>query len=113
MLEIKIARDFSNCPGGRYRNEGFYSGEEFRDKHLYPSFIACEKMGEKLILDFDGGYGYSSPFLEEAFGGLARKVKNYKSIINLLEFKSDDEPSLVDRVKNYIEDANNKEEQNE
>ena len=33
----------------------------------------AKEKGEKLTINMDGGYGYPTSFLEEAFGGLARK----------------------------------------
>ena len=34
MKTINIANDFSVFPGGRYRSDGEFSGEEFRDNIL-------------------------------------------------------------------------------
>lgn len=51
--------------------------------------------------------GYGSSFLEEAFGGLVLKHKMKLSILrHKLKIKSDDEPSLVDEIWIYIDDAN-------
>lgn len=101
-MKICISSDFSETPGARYRSEGDYSGEEFRDKLLAPQFVAARKLGEKLIIDMDGGYGYPTSFLEEAFGGLARKY-GAKEVFEVLEFISNDEPSLIDEIKGYIQ----------
>lgn len=97
-MKICISSDFSETPGARYRSEGDYSGEEFRDELLAPQFVAARKLGEKLIIDMDGGYGYPTSFLEEAFGGLARKY-GAKEVFEVLEFISNDEPSLIDEIK--------------
>ena len=68
-FRIDIARDFSKTPGGRYRRDGEYSGEEFRDDILDPKLSVYEL----LIIDLDGPIGFTTSFLEEVFGGLVRK----------------------------------------
>lgn len=105
-MEIIISKDFSETPGARYKCEGDFSGEEFREKILLPKFKLSIENDEKLLIDFDGGYGYPTSFLEEAFGGLARIYGNQK-VLSTLKFKSDDEPALIEMVKNYINVAKN------
>lgn len=107
-MHINICKDFSETLGARYRREGLYSGEEFRESILIPKFKEAIKNNEDLMIDLDGGYGYPTSFLEEAFGGLARKFKDRcKSnlMLKTLKFKSDDEPSLIDEIEKYILDA--------
>ncbi len=100
-MEIHIAVDFSETPGARYRAEGDFSGEEFRDTLLEPKFLEARQKGEKLTINLDGGYGYPTSFLEEAFGGLARKYCA-TDVLATLVFVSNDEPSLVSEIKEYI-----------
>lgn len=104
-MEINICKDFSDTPNARYRSEGPYSGEEFRDTLLEPKFLEAKNNGEKLLINLDGGYGYPTSFLEEAFGGLARKY-NPGDVLKVLDFVSEDEPSLVNDIKNYITNSN-------
>lgn len=66
---IDVARDFTPTPGGRYRKEGEYSGEEFRERFLEPVL----DQGGQVIVDLDGPEGFTTSFLEEVFGGLVRK----------------------------------------
>ena len=80
------------------------SGEEFRKKILKIKFDEAKIKGEKLTIDFDGGYGYPTSFLEEAFGGLAR-IYDADSVLKVLDFISDDEPSLIEEVISYIRSA--------
>lgn len=101
---IRIATDFSDTPGARYRAEGDFSGEEFREELLEPSFLEAKEKGEKLIINLDGGYGYPTSFLEEAFGGLAR-IYGASVVTSVLEFVSRDEPSLIDEIQEYINNA--------
>lgn len=97
---IKITEIFSKTLGARHMIDGPHSGEEFRKTHLEPKFKSLGK-GEKLLIDFDGTYGYPPSFLDEAFGGLAR-IFGSKEVLDKLEFKSDEEPSLIDEVIGYI-----------
>ncbi len=102
-ITIKIAREFTECPGGRYRKNGPYSGEEFRDDHLIPKINELAE-GQTLVVDLDDGDGYGESFLEEAFGGLVRKMG--KSVIEKIEIISNDEPELKDTIRKYMENAN-------
>lgn len=108
MITINIANDFTDTPGSRYRTKwDNYSGEEFREELLEPKFLKAKENNEKLMIDFDGGYGYLISFLEEAFGGLAR-IYGSNSVLETLEFKSDEEETLITKVKFYIINVNNK-----
>ncbi len=104
--KIFIAKDFSETPGPRYKKDGEYSGEQFRDKILLPKFKECSD-NDKVIIDLDGGYGYPSSFLEEAFGGLARLFPQ-EQVLAKLEFISTEEPSLIETIKKYINKARTK-----
>jgi hypothetical protein len=98
---IKISTDFTESPGARNITDGPFSGEEFRDKILRPKFEEAIKNKEKLTINFDGGFGYPTSFLEESFGGLAR-IYDEDLVLKSLEFISNDEPSLIEEVKSYI-----------
>jgi len=104
MQTIKIASVFADTPGARHKTDGPFSGQDFRERILRPRFDAL-KPGEKLLIDFDGAFGYPTSFLEEAFGGLARELGNVQDVLTKLEFKSDDEPHLIKEVKGLIENA--------
>lgn len=98
---VNIAKDYTKTPGGRYRREGAFSGEDFRIKILKPAFerfISSQDNTMTVILD--GGYGYAPSFLEEAFGGLARETRNPK--MKEIKIVSDEEPELVFDVTKYI-----------
>lgn len=98
---INICKEFSETPGARYKSEGDFSGEEFRETMLRPKYEKAREDGEELTIELDGGYGYPTSFLEEAFGGLAR-IYEPSEVIETLRFISEDEPSLVDEIKGYI-----------
>lgn len=103
-INLSISKDFSPTPGGRYKAEGDNSGEEFRDLLLFPKFKEAMEKKAKLMIDLDGCMGFPSSFLDESFGGLARKL-NLQSdkILEIIEFKSDDQPSLVKEIEKIIQ----------
>lgn len=106
---IEVAKDFTDTPGARYKSQGSYSGEEFRDDILYPKFIESLKENTILTVNLDGGYGYGSSFLEETFGGLVRRLKdennqNYKKVLDIVII-SNDNKMWVEKIKTYIESA--------
>lgn len=104
---LKVAvREFSVTPGSRYRDEGTkaHSGQEFREDILESKFQEALKAKIKLIVDLDGTIGYGTSWLEEVFGGLARKYKK-SDVLEIIEFISNEEPYLIDDIKQYIKDA--------
>lgn len=103
-MTIVIATEYSSTPGGRHETEGPYSGEIFRDTLLETKYLEAKTNGEKLIVDLDGCYGFATSFLEEAFGGLVRKLKG-ENILKVISIKSDDEPGLIAYVDNYVKNA--------
>lgn len=68
LKKIDLGEDFSTTPGGRYKADGKFSGEEFREKFLVPAL----NNGDHISVDLDNVLGVCSGFLEEAFGGLVR-----------------------------------------
>jgi len=70
---INVAEDFTRYPGGRYREDGEHSGEEFREDVLVPALERARASSGRVIVVLDGVTGYPSSFLEEAFGGLVRE----------------------------------------
>lgn len=99
-IAINIAKDFSPTPAGRYRTDGEFSGERFREEILLPKFRA-----HKIVtVELDGTKGYGSSFLEESFGGLVRAGiprDELKKNLNLISADS----SLILEIKEYIETA--------
>jgi hypothetical protein len=66
---IHVASAFAKSPGGRYRSDGPFSGERFREEYLVPAFSSHEFVEVSLA----GTLGLGSSFLDEAFGGLVRE----------------------------------------
>lgn len=101
---IRIAEEYTSTPGPRNQSEGDFSGEAFLGAMLEERFLEAQKRKIPLLIDLDGAEGYATSFLEAAFGGLARKYPP-NDVLKVLEFKSDEEPYLIDEIKEYIRDA--------
>lgn len=105
MSSVTIT-DFTRFPGPRFRSEGPHSGEEFRDRFLAPLFAEAQSKGERLTVILDGvTFGYPTSFLEEAFGGLARRVGDPQEVLRVLDLHSEEEPGLVEEIRRYIQSA--------
>lgn len=105
MIIIKIATDFSPTPGARYRTDGPFSGEQFREEKLLPLF-EDKTNTDKIIIDLDGAEGYPSSFLEEAFGGLARIVGSEK-VRERIEFQTKEFTYMAQKTLEFIDNAEN------
>jgi hypothetical protein len=68
VKHIDIGKDFSMTPGPRYRADGPYSGQQFREELLQPAFAEYDLV----VVDLDTPVGFGASFLEEAFAGLVR-----------------------------------------
>lgn len=99
---INIANDYSAEPFGRYPTDGDANGTRFREELLKPSLLAHDRV----TVIFDGAEGYGSSFLEESFGGLVRREGFRSSDLHeRLRLVSEDDPSLIDEVWEYIDSA--------
>lgn len=101
MICVNIAEDYSKVPGGRYIEDGPFSGQDFREKVLLPKFQEAKRQNVILQVNLDGGYGYGSSFLDEAFGGLARELRDPE--IRRIQIISEEEPDLIPQIQKYIE----------
>jgi hypothetical protein len=72
-IVVSIAKQFSAYPAGRTRRDGKYSAEAFREDILIPSLQRAIANKDRIVVELDGVYGFSSSFLEETFGGLVRR----------------------------------------
>lgn len=99
---IDIARDFSPTPLGRYRKQGRFSGEAFREDHLRPALARADLVR----VDLDGATGLSTGFLDEAFAGLVRdgsltEVEFWRRI----QIDAARDPLLIDEIRSYVNRA--------
>lgn len=68
-IAIAIA-DFSRFPICRTPEDGDKNGQVFREKHLLPKIQEADRSNGTVEISLKGVVGFSSPFLDEAFGGL-------------------------------------------
>jgi hypothetical protein len=84
---IKFAAAFTDCPGGRSRSKGDYSGEQFREDILEPALFRFDHV----ILDLNGVISFPSSFVDEAFGRLTFE-RGSQAVKSRLTLKFDDHP---------------------
>lgn len=97
--------DYFSCnakPGPRYQSEGSYSGEWFRKFILDPAFSKAKQDNIRLFVNLDGVVGYSSGFLKECFGELAKAYP--KQLSKYLVLECDDKPDLVREIQDMVKD---------
>ena len=86
-ITLNIAKEFTDSPGGRYRKDGRYSGEEFLDTLLRPAYEKAKAKGQKLVIELDDVYGYPSSFVSGSFGLLASEC-NQRGVFLGLRLRS-------------------------
>ena len=104
MKQFQIGRDYSDAPAGRYRKDGPFSGERFREDFLIPELLKEDVVN----VDLSGVAGYGSSFLEEVFGGLVRKWDGTKDELSskLHVIATDPRKECYRlRVEKYMSDA--------
>ena len=101
IRRISIARDFSATPGGRFFEDGPFSGQRFREELLLPALIS----ENQVEVDFSGAEGFGSSFLEEAFGGVVRSKKISSEALLKKLILLPKSSSYVSECKSYIENA--------
>ena len=101
-IEIRVAEDFSRTPAGRYRADGPWNGEAFREDHLQP---ALRGGNQAVVVYLDDVEGYGSSFLEEAFGGLVRAANlTGETLHKRLRIRTNDR-ALESEIWEYIDQA--------
>lgn len=104
---LRVA-EFTTTPGPRHPHEGQFSGEQFRENYLVPGFNEARSRGVSLLVDMGGTEGYASSFLEEAFGGLARRY-SAAEVLAVLHVKSEARPWYIEEVlEEYVPEANDR-----
>jgi hypothetical protein len=101
MITVNVAKQFTRFPSGRYAKNGDTSGEAFRERFLEGPI----SRGESVVVELDGTIGYGSSFLEEAFGGLVRKLKILPSSLKTRLTLVSAESLLLEEILGYIDDA--------
>ena len=101
MVSINIAKDFTTTPGARIYQDGPFSGQEFYEKLLKEKFIEAQKKDEKLEVILDGVEGYTSSFLNEAFGLLGNEF-GADNVWNNILIVSNEIPKYIKKIKESI-----------
>ena len=91
---INFVEVFTDCPGGRLRVNGDYSGEQFREDVLKPALTTHEKV----TLNLTGAYGFPSSFIDEAFGVLVEHL-GYDLVRSKLVIQIDDDPLALKEIE--------------
>ena len=94
---INFVDDFTDCPGGRFRDSGEKSGEEFRDDILIPALDS----NDLVRLNLDGAFGFASSFLDEVFGKIVDR-KGADWIKKRLEINLTDDPTTLREIEDII-----------
>lgn len=101
---ITIATDFCRAPAGRYRKNGDFTGEVFRDDILVPALLNPDFA--KVYINLDGLDGVGSSFWDEAFGEMIRKgLVSTEVIKNKMELVCTDDVYLIPTIKSIIDEA--------
>lgn len=99
VITVNLASAVSPHLGGRFRHQGEYSGEAFRDDVLIPLL----SFADLISIDLDGIEGPSPGFFEEAFGGLVRAIGT--EALFRVELRADVNTHLVAQVEQYLVEA--------
>ena len=100
IKKLSVNSGLPKFPGGRYRTDGPRSGQAFREDALVPALLD-ESGCARVTVVFDGVAGFSSSFLEEAFGGLVREHRLTREFLrHRLDIATSD-----DALKEYVFDA--------
>jgi STAS-like domain of unknown function (DUF4325) len=99
---ILLASEFSRFPGGRFVEDGPFSGQQFREDFLIPAL----RENDQVEIIFDGVAGYAASFLEESFGGAVVAFnKNYNLVKSKLIITIADDPDLPAIIDQYMQKA--------
>lgn len=96
-VRIHIA-DWTRFPGGRFKKDGDFSGEKFREEFLEKEVVE----GTDFEIDFNGIFTVDWSFLDEALG-------HYVAQLGQQEFRrrfviiADDDPDIEQEMETVIE----------
>ena len=105
LYELNIAKQYTRFPGPRLRKTGEYSGEDFLDTCLL-EFMQQVTADDQVRIVLDGTKGYGSSFLDESFAGLIREGID-PEIVKAIDFVSEEDPSIIDEIRGYVQDELN------
>lgn len=75
-MTINVAEDYSPFVLGRYPTDSEHNGEDFRETILLPALKRLlQNKDERLLVNLNGTFSPDPSFLEEAFGGAVRRLR--------------------------------------
>lgn len=97
IVRIHI-KDWTRFPGGRFKMDGDFSGEEFRETFLDRDLEA----GADFEIDFNGIFTVGWSFLDEALGHFVTKIgeEEFRERFKII---SDDDPDIQQELETVIE----------
>lgn len=110
-ITINVAEDYSPFVLGRYPTDSEYNGEDFRESILLPALRRLLKnRSEYLLVNLNGTFGPDPSFLEEAFGGAVRRLReeqtNPTELWKRVQIEYDEQAQRKE-ILDYIQDALN------
>lgn len=101
-MKFVVAEQFHRRPSGRYRTDGPWSGEKFREDYLVPLIQQAISENKKLLINFDNVSMSASSFIHEAFSGLiVHKHFTKEQLINTLVIESE-RTAIVESIYEYL-----------
>lgn len=96
-INIKVS-DWTRYPGGRFKEDGDFSGQEFREVYLENAV----QNGDSFIIDFNGIFTAGWSFLDEALGYYVSEmgVGNFRKRFVII---ADDDPDILEEMEAIIE----------
>ena len=101
-MKIKISKDFTDAPGGRYRSGGKFSGQVFREDFIEAYWK--ENPNREITIDLDGCYGFAACFLHEVFSVLTTNF-GLDYVSRNLKLISLEDPEVVAEILSYIHEG--------
>lgn len=98
ITQLSILNDFSEYPKLRYCNLSDNSAEKFYHDKLNHAFAEAYQNQNILEVDLSNTAGYTSSFLDEAFGNLVYDF-TLEVVEEFLTIVSSDEPYWIDMIK--------------
>ena len=93
-MELNIAKEFTNMPGGGKKSDTPNSGEEFSERLLKPKYDEAIRRGEILNIYIDGTWGYCPSFIKESFVKLVEDGYDRKELFKNINFISENEDEI-------------------
>lgn len=101
-VNIRLA-DWTRFPGGRFKEDGEHSGEEFREKFLADGVTA----GSDFEIDFNGIFTVGWSFLDESLGYYVKELGE-PEFRNRFRIIADDDPDIPGELETVIKQRTGK-----